>query len=393
MNGLSFPVAPAPASTASTAQATGNGGDKAGGDAFKHLLDGAGSPAKASGKETAGKPRPAPGRASDAADDTAATEETTGKPTDTATRGDADAAANDDTQGEAPWPPPGLPMLAPADPAPAPGADTQLAVIPAVPTATNPAPPPAAETATLAATAPPLPTPTATTATLQAAPIAKVAAPPLGTTTAAATLPALPINEEAAPAPVAEALASLAGDTAVANADSDAAPTPLPNFGHLLQGATPAPVRVEATPFTGELAKPVAVHTPDFDEAIGARIGWLAEQKIGHAHIRVTPNDLGPVEVRLQLEGDRVHASFTSAHADVRHALENSLPKLREMLGEQGMQLAHADVGQHSDPRANGGDGQAGAGGGDAETGAPGTELPAITAHGIRLRGLLDAYA
>src|SRR5690606_26792205 len=126
---------------------------------------------------------------------------------------------------------------------------------------------------------------------------------------------------------VAEALASLAGDAKAANADSDAAPAPLPNFGHLLQGAAATPVRAEATPFTGELAKPVAVHTPDFDEAIGARIGWLAEQKIGHAHIRVTPNDLGPVEVRLQLEGDRVHASFTSAHADVRHALENSLPK------------------------------------------------------------------
>ncbi len=373
MNILSFPVASAPASTASTAQANGNGGDKAGGDAFKHLLDGAGSPAKASGKETAGKPRPAPGRASDAADDTAATEETTGKPTDTATRGDADAAANDAPPGEAPWPPPGLPMLAPADPAPAPGADTQLAVIPAVPTATNPAPPPAVETTAPAAATPPSPLPGAMAAT--------------------ATLPAAPAAEEAAPAPVAEALASLAGDTAGANADSDAAPAPLPSFGHLLQGATPAPVRVEATPFTGELAKPVAVHTPDFDEAIGARIGWLAEQKIGHAHIRVTPNDLGPVEVRLQLEGDRVHASFTSAHADVRHVLENSLPKLREMLGEQGMQLAHADVSQHSDPRANGGDGQAGAGGGDAETGAPGAELPAITAHGIRLRGLLDAYA
>jgi len=372
MNGLSFPVAPTQASTASTAPATGNGGDTSGGDSFKQLLDGAGGPAKAGSKETAGKPRPAPGRASNAADSTAATEETTGKPADAAARGDADTTADDDTAGEAPWPPPGLPMIAPADPAPAPGADTQLAVIPAVATATDPAPPAAAETATPAAAAPP---------------------PLPGALAATAMPPAAPTAEEATPAPVAETLASLAGDAVAANADNDAAPAPLPNFGHLLQGATPAPLRVEATPFTGELAKPVAAHAPDFDEAIGARIGWLAEQKIGHAHIRVTPNDLGPVEVRLQLEGDRVHASFTSAHAEVRHALENSLPKLREMLGEQGMQLAHADVGQHPDPRANGGNEQAGAGGGDAETGAPGAELPTISAHGLRLRGLLDAYA
>jgi flagellar hook-length control protein FliK len=30
-----------------------------------------------------------------------------------------------------------------------------------------------------------------------------------------------------------------------------------------------------------------------FDQAIGARLGWLADQKIGHAHIRLSPDDMG----------------------------------------------------------------------------------------------------
>ncbi len=88
-----------------------------------------------------------------------------------------------------------------------------------------------------------------------------------------------------------------------------------------------------------------------FDQAIGARLGWLADQKIGHAHIRLSPDDMGPVDVRLQLNGDKVHASFSSPHVDVRQALESSLPRLRELLGEQGFQLAHADVG-HQAPGA-----------------------------------------
>ena len=50
---------------------------------------------------------------------------------------------------------------------------------------------------------------------------------------------------------------------------------------------------------------------------IGDAVRWMADQKIGHAHIKVTPNDLGTVEIRLRLDGDRVHADFSSAQAEV----------------------------------------------------------------------------
>ncbi|MQP77464.1 hypothetical protein CQ393_16410 [Stenotrophomonas sp. MYb238] len=166
-------------------------------------------------------------------------------------------------------------------------------------------------------------------------------------------------------------------------------------FGPLLQNLAAVAEARPAAAFPPALSAPVDMQSPDFDEAVGARVGWLADQKIGHAHIRVTPNDLGPVEVKLQLEGDRVHATFSSAHAEVRHALENGLPRLREMLGEQGLQLAHADVGQQSsNPRASGGEGQAAGSGGSAEADVGGDGAQATTGvHAIRLRGLLDAYA
>ncbi|WP_251277994.1 flagellar hook-length control protein FliK, partial [Enterobacter hormaechei] len=79
--------------------------------------------------------------------------------------------------------------------------------------------------------------------------------------------------------------------------------------------------------FNGEPTPKPVLGDDGFDQAIGARLGWLADQKIGHAHIRLSPDDMGPVDVRLQLNGDKVHASFSSPHVDVRQALENSLPR------------------------------------------------------------------
>ncbi|WP_422352791.1 flagellar hook-length control protein FliK [Stenotrophomonas sp. AR026] len=145
--------------------------------------------------------------------------------------------------------------------------------------------------------------------------------------------------------------------------------------------------------FNGEPTPKPVLGDDGFDQAIGARLGWLADQKIGHAHIRLSPDDMGPVDVRLQLNGDKVHASFSSPHVDVRQALESSLPRLRELLGEQGFQLAHADVGH----QAPGGDGNASgqaSGGGIAGDGEPSPgEASVSPAQLIRQRGLLDAYA
>ena len=388
MNALSFPVAQTQAPGASTTSAPGSDGNKPCGDAFKQLLDDDKVPSQATNKNITDKPRPAAAKhASGTADEAAASEETTGKPIETAIQSSSDTSRtnnDDDNIIDAPWPPPGLSMIAQAaTPAVVPEASTQLA-------ATLPMPASLPMQAPVQPTESMFPIPTSTPATTPATSL-------LGALANGITLPATPVSEamraSEEAAPTIETAASLLTGTPINTTEDGDAAAPTPSFVHLLQGVTaPASAaRVEPTPFTGTLAAPVAANAPDFDEAISARVGWLADQKIGHAHIRVTPNDMGPVEVRLQLDGDRVHASFTSAHADVRHALESSLPKLREMLCEQGLELAHADVGQHSDPRANDGNTQAGGTGGDAGPGAATAETH--TPHTLRLRGLLDTYA
>lgn len=109
--------------------------------------------------------------------------------------------------------------------------------------------------------------------------------------------------------------------------------------------AAVTPARATATLLAAPIALPTDIDA-GFDDGFGARIGWLADQRIGHAEIRLNPEHLGAIDVRLQIDGSKVSAEFQSAHADVRHALESSVGRLREMLGQQGLQLSHADVGQ-----------------------------------------------
>lgn len=127
-----------------------------------------------------------------------------------------------------------------------------------------------------------------------------------------------------------------------------------------------------------------------FDDAFGSRITWMAEQRMGHAEIRVTPDHAGPIDVRLQLDGTRVSADFQSTSPEVRQALEASIARLREMLEQQGLQLAHAGVGNgHSDRRGAPGMSHGHDPSRDAELDPRMSATPVIRST----RGLLDEYA
>lgn len=157
----------------------------------------------------------------------------------------------------------------------------------------------------------------------------------------------------------------------------------------------PAAAQVPA-PAARSAAAPAVVPGPPLDAAdpelggeLGTRLQWMADQKIGHAEIRLNPAELGPVEVRLRLDGDKILADFSSTSADARQAIEQSLPRLREQLDAAGLQLAQAGVGDGR--REDGARAQEGAGIPGGASGDDGSEIAAAPA--ARAQGLLDAYA
>lgn len=133
----------------------------------------------------------------------------------------------------------------------------------------------------------------------------------------------------------------------------------------------------------------VPVGNAQWADEIGSRMTMMVEQGKHTASLRLSPEHLGPLEVRITMNGDQASVQFGAAHADTRNALENALPRLREMFASQGLSLADANVSRepprqqsNQTPQSNSSSGSFGSDDGST----------AVAAAQVRL-GLLDAYA
>ena len=95
-----------------------------------------------------------------------------------------------------------------------------------------------------------------------------------------------------------------------------------------------------------------AINTPVTHDAWGnefnQKVTWLATQHEQTAELHLNPPHLGPLDVVLNISGDQATALFTSPHAAVREAVEQAMPKLREMLADNGIMLGNATVNDQS---------------------------------------------
>jgi flagellar hook-length control protein FliK len=116
--------------------------------------------------------------------------------------------------------------------------------------------------------------------------------------------------------------------------------------------ATPNGTRGAPLPTT--LALPAnPAQQPAFEQALGDRLAWLVQEGRHDARIKLHPAELGSIDIRLSLDGDSTRISLASPHAAVRDALEQAVPKLRELLESAGLDLSQVNVGS-GDARSHG---------------------------------------
>ncbi len=90
-----------------------------------------------------------------------------------------------------------------------------------------------------------------------------------------------------------------------------------------------------------------------WDQELGSRMVWMSKQDLQSAQLRLNPAHLGPLEVRLSVQQDQTATvTFLSNHAPVRDAVEAAIPRLREMLADNGVNLGGVDVSAHSHGQA-----------------------------------------
>ena len=88
----------------------------------------------------------------------------------------------------------------------------------------------------------------------------------------------------------------------------------------------------------------VPVLDPAWQTAMNERVVWMAARNVQTAELRLTPAELGPLTVQVSVEDKSVSLSLSAAHAVTREVLEAALPKLRDMLADNGMNLADANL-------------------------------------------------
>ncbi|MBU6271696.1 MAG: flagellar hook-length control protein FliK [Betaproteobacteria bacterium] len=166
-----------------------------------------------------------------------------------------------------------------------------------------------------------------------------------------------------------------------------------------------APGMADAQPV--RLANPWPIDHPAFPAHLAEQVGDSLLAGLDRAEITVTPPEMGPIRIELSLNGEQASVAFSATQPDTRTAIEQSLPLLKSMLSEQGLQLADTSVGSgyrppaESGAQSSAGDGggardpggsqaRAGGSGGAGGTSANGSGVAASAARG---NGLLDLFA
>lgn len=134
------------------------------------------------------------------------------------------------------------------------------------------------------------------------------------------------------------------------------------------------------------------IHTSKANFAVAAheRVMLMSNNGVNFADIRLDPADLGKMQIKMSQDGDQVNVSFIVQQPHAKEALESALPKLKEMLAEQGIEMGEGAISQESPKREadkDGGSGGQGQYAGNAEEEIGESELDDMPANHIRIAG------
>ncbi|MDN2669300.1 flagellar hook-length control protein FliK [Vibrio sp. 14N.309.X.WAT.E.F5] len=133
-------------------------------------------------------------------------------------------------------------------------------------------------------------------------------------------------REDSKDSTLAQQIASAAGVQGTATTGS--APTRAE-----IQAAQQAPLQL-----TKELA----------NEQVAEKVQMMMSKNLKNLDIRLDPPELGQMKIRMSMNNDVANVHFTVSNQQARDVIEQTLPRLREMLAQQGMQLADSSVQQQN---------------------------------------------
>ena len=145
------------------------------------------------------------------------------------------------------------------------------------------------------------------------------------------------------------------------------------------------------------------VGTEAWEHQVGQKVVYMVGSEEQTASLTLNPPDLGPLQVVLSVTNDQASVTFSANQEEVRHALENALPRLREMMSESGIALGSAtvnagmpDSGQAQQQAARNGGSFSGNGRGRGDNNGVADEAsarPVTRTTVLGNRGMVDTFA
>ena len=214
-------------------------------------------------------------------------------------------------------------------------------------------------------------------------------------------------------ADIAAALAKAEGAVKAATEARDALASmlPQPDPAAVQAGAVGASTNATLDPNQGVQAPPPAPpaqamlpmspHSPAFAPALGHQLDVWMKGGVQHAEVQLSPQDLGPIRVRIEMDGAQARVQMSADVQSTRDALQQAMPQLSEQLGQVGLSLSGGGVSdqpafaqaQAQAQQHGGGNGRPGAGPSSGHHGADDISAVAAARPAIQRRGLLDTYA
>ncbi|TDP87895.1 flagellar hook-length control protein FliK [Aquabacterium commune] len=172
------------------------------------------------------------------------------------------------------------------------------------------------------------------------------------------------------------------------------------SFGQALSEARQAMPHAQAS-------LPTPLDAPEFTQELADQIGlWVGQARNDGpmtAELHLNPAEMGPINVKISLDGQSAHVDFAAAALETRQAIEASLSMLSSSLNDVGLSLSGGGVFSQTPQQQqafsqgpNGGanaSGRTGQGRGDRSEGDDAEPLRQVSAPRPGRLGGLDLYA
>lgn len=144
-------------------------------------------------------------------------------------------------------------------------------------------------------------------------------------------------------APVTRPSAASSASGQGANVPGPVLPSPDAGPGAPVTALTDGVPTLDLAPSEG-LQQPVG--TEAWQDELSAQLSMMAERggERSEAVMKLAPEGLGELEIRLETQGTDVSVQFGAANAEARQALEQAQNRLRDALGQQGVRLSEFNV-------------------------------------------------